>query len=136
MAELVAELANVDIQTAERALEQHKEVWLAVDSLMQKPVTAGDKYIPPKPKVDTGLTSEQQMICERGRWLQDRVNAVFSVAHSKTLPLQDDQPAAPASSPVLAGEASVPTTEELMTALQLDAGEKTTQPEQISSQLP
>jgi hypothetical protein len=136
MAELIADLANVDIQTAEKALEEHKEVWLAVDALMLKPVTAGDKYIPPKPKVNTGLTLEQQTICERGRWLQDRVNAVFSVAHSKTLPQPDDLPAAPAPSPVLVGEASVPTIEEQLTGLQLDADEKMTQPDQISSQLP
>jgi len=127
MAELIAELANVDLQTAEKALEEHKEVWLAVDSLIQKPITPGDKYIPAKPKVDTGLTLEQQMICERGRWLQDRINAVFSVAHSKTLPQPDDLPAAPASSPLLAGEAQIPTVEEQMTGLQLDADEQTTQ---------
>lgn len=129
MAELIAELANVDLQTAEKALAEHKEVWLAVDFLIQKPITPGDKYIPAKPKVDTGLTSEQQMICDRGRWLQERINAVFSVAHSKTLPLPDDQPSAPAPSPLLAGEAQIPTVEEQMTGLQLDADEQTTLPE-------
>jgi hypothetical protein len=84
MAEMVMELANVSREVAEEALAKHKEVWLAVDALMERPVVAGDKFIPPKPKVDTGLTSEQEALCQRGRWLQDQVNVVFSVAHSKT----------------------------------------------------
>ncbi len=83
MTDLVMELAGVSRDVAEEALVKHKEVWLAVDALMERPVVAGDKYIPPKPKVNTGLTSEQEALCERGRWLQDQVNAVFSVAHSK-----------------------------------------------------
>jgi hypothetical protein len=78
------ELAGVTREVAEEALAKHKEVWLAVDALMERPVVAGDKYIPPKPRVDTGLTSEQEALCQKGRWLQDQVNAVFSVAHSKT----------------------------------------------------
>jgi hypothetical protein len=84
------ELANVSREMAEEALAKHKEVWLAVDALMERPVVAGDKYIPPKPKVNTGLTSEQEALCERGRWLQDQVNAVFSVAHSKIRTPQDE----------------------------------------------
>ena len=84
MADMVMELANVSREVAEEALAKHKEVWLAVDALMERPVVAGDKFIPPKPKVDTGLTSEQEALCQRGRWLQDQVNVVFSVAHSKT----------------------------------------------------
>ena len=93
MAEMVMELASVSREIAEEALAKHKEVWLAVDALMEKPVVAGDKYIPPKPKVDTGLTSEQEALCQRGRWLQDQVNVVFSVAHSKTRTQQpDDHP--------------------------------------------
>jgi uncharacterized protein YfaT (DUF1175 family) len=109
MAELVMELAGVSKEVAEEALAKHKEVWLAVDALLEKPVVAGDKYIPPKPKVNTGLTSEQEALCQRGRWLQDQVNVVFSVAHSKTRTQQlDDQTEAaakqhdqaPPSSPV------------------------------------
>jgi len=103
------DLAGVSREVAEEALAKHKEVWLAVDALMERPVVAGDKYIPPKPKVNTGLTSEQEALCERGRWLQDRVNAVFSVAHSKiqTQPVQEEVPEeqgghqAPPSSPEL-----------------------------------
>ena len=107
MAETVMELANVSREVAEEALVKHKEVWLAVDALMERPVVAGDKYIPHKPKVNTGLTSEQEALCLRGRRLQDQINVVFSVAHSKTRtqPDQEEVPAvevgslAPPSSP-------------------------------------
>ncbi len=84
------ELANVSREVAEEALAKHKEVWLAVDALMERPVVTGDKFIPPKPKVNTGLTSEQEALCQKGRWLQDQVNAVFSVAHSKIQSLPDE----------------------------------------------
>jgi len=115
------ELAGVSQEVAEEALAKHKEVWLAVDALMERPVVAGDKFIPPKPKVNTGLTSEQEALCERGRWLQDRVNAVFSVAHSKiqTQPVQEEVPEeqgghqAPPSSPEL-----------VLPVLQLDSDER------------
>jgi hypothetical protein len=83
MADLVMELAGVDRETAEKALAEHKEVWLAVDALMVKPVVSGEKYLPTKPVVVTGLSEEQEALCKRGRWLQDQVNAVFSVAHSQ-----------------------------------------------------
>lgn len=107
MADMVMELANVSREVAEEALAKHKEVWLAVDALMQKPVVAGDKYIPAKPKIDTGLSPEQEALCQKGRWLQEQINVVFSVAHSKirTQPDQEEVPAleagslAPPSSP-------------------------------------
>ncbi len=106
MAEMIMELAGVTREVAEEALAKHKEVWLAVDALMERPAVAGDKFIPPKPKVDTGLTSEQEALCQRGRWLQDQVNVVFSVAHSKIrtqpdpqAPLEDQHDQAPPSSP-------------------------------------
>ena len=82
--ELVMELAGVDQATAERALLEYETVEDAVDALLVKPTVSGDKYIPPPPKVDTGMTPEQEDRCKKGRWLQDQVNAVFSVAHSKT----------------------------------------------------
>lgn len=90
MADLVAELAGVDIITAAKALAEHKEVWLAVDALLVKPAVSGEKYMPEKPVVDTGISQAQKEMCERGRWLQDKVNAVFSVAHSKILHSQSD----------------------------------------------
>lgn len=136
MAELVMELAGVSKEVAEEALAKHKEVWLAVDALMERPAVAGDKYIPPKPKVNTGLTSEQEALCERGRWLQDRVNAVFSVAHSKTRTQQlDDLPQVaeeqydqvPPSSPETAVEIPV---------AQSDSGERNLLPTQQSESLP
>jgi len=103
------ELAGVSREIAEAALAEHKEVWLAVDALIQKPSVSGDKHIPPKPKVNTGLTSEQQTLCDRGRWLQDQINVVFSVAHSKTRSPHDDLPQAPESSqPLEDQQVSVP----------------------------
>ena len=86
------ELAGVDRETAEKAIAEHKEVWLAVDALIVKPVVGGEKYVPAKPLVDSGMTEEQEALCKRGRWLQDKINAVFSVAHSKTLHQLDDPP--------------------------------------------
>ena len=116
MAELVMELAGVDREVAEKALAEHKEVWLAVDALLVKPVVSGEKYIPAKPVVVSSLSEEQKALCDRGRWLQDKVNAVFSVSHSQIrqeqqqqvesveVPLLDDLaavPPPPSSSPQL-----------------------------------
>ena len=81
--ETVMELACVDRVAAQEALAEHKEVWLAVDALLARPPVAGDRFLPPPPEIDHGLTPEQEALCRRGRWLQDQVNAVFSVAHSK-----------------------------------------------------
>ena len=84
---MVQQLTGCSCEEAEKALNQHENVLDAVESLIPaNPVVSGAKYIPPKPKVDTGMDQEQQALCERGRWLQDKVNAVFSVAHSKVLP--------------------------------------------------
>ena len=86
---MVQQLTGCSREEAENALNQHETVIDAVESLIPaNPVISGSKYIPPKPKVDTGMDPEQAALCERGRWLQDKVNAVFSVAHSKTLPDQ------------------------------------------------
>lgn len=78
------ELAGCSREDAETALATYNDPVAAVDALLQKPPTQGDKYIPEKPKIDSGLSDEQKALCERGRWLQDKVNVVFSVAHSKT----------------------------------------------------
>ena len=84
---MVQQITGCTREEAEKALIDHESVLDAVESLIpSNPVVSGAKYIPPKPKVDTGMDPEQQALCERGRWLQDKVNAVFSVAHSKTLP--------------------------------------------------
>jgi len=87
-ASVVQQMTGCSREEAERALLKHESIVDAIDSLIPaNPVVKGAKYIPPKPKVDTGMDAEQIARCERGRWLQDRVNAVFSVAHSKTLPV-------------------------------------------------
>ena len=86
-ATMVQQLTGCTREEAEKAMMNYENVLDAVESLIPaNPVVTGAKYIPPKPKVDTGMDSEQQALCERGRWLQDKVNAVFSVAHSKILP--------------------------------------------------
>lgn len=106
MAELVMELTGCGPLEAAKALMEHKEIWLAVDALTKKPECKGDKYIPEKPKIDRGMDAEQEERCKKGRWLQDQVNVVFSVAHSKTRNQQDasapseSQAIAPPSSPV------------------------------------
>ncbi len=64
-------------------IDNNNDVVAAVDSLLSKPVCKGDTYLPPKPKLNTGLSDEQKALCERGRWLQSKVNEVISVAHSQ-----------------------------------------------------
>ena len=133
MAHLVAELAGVSLEVAEKALAEHKEVWLAVDALLLRPTTAGDKYIPAKPKIDTGLTPEQEEMCKRGRWLQDQVNVVFSVAHSKirTQPGSVPETSPSENLPVVLplAESSVPAQ---TSESQPDSREQTAQPAQQS----
>ena len=86
---MVQQMTGCTREEAEKALIAHETVLDAIEALIPaNPVTSGAKYIPPKPTVDTGMDKEQTELCARGRWLQDKVNAVFSVAHSKAL----DQP--------------------------------------------
>ena len=96
---MVQQMTGCTREEAEKSLIAHETVLDAIESLIPaNPVASGSKYIPPKPKVHDGMDEEQAALCARGRWLQDRVNAVFSVAHSKTL----DQPlpeSAPQTSP-------------------------------------
>jgi hypothetical protein len=81
---MIMSLTGVDESTASAAYLQTESIEDAVDRLIQKPVVSGDKYLPAKPNVKSGLTTEQEERCRKGRWLQDQVNVVFSVAHSKT----------------------------------------------------
>ena len=84
MAETVVRLAGCTLEQAQKALQLHgDEIWKAVDSLINKPEVAGDKYLPKKPVINNGLTPEQQERCLKGRDLQEKVNAVFSVAHAQ-----------------------------------------------------
>ena len=111
MVDVVMELTGCGPLDAVRALTEHKSIEDAVDALLTKPTVSGDKYIPAKPKIETGLSEEQEERCKKGRWLQDKVNAVFSVAHSKIqsppdpLPSEQvaalDQPAQSVSLPLL-----------------------------------
>ncbi len=97
---MIMSLTGVDEETASRAFMNTETLEDAIDFLLQKPVTQGDKYLPPKPKIDTGLSPEQEERCKKGRWLQDQVNAVFSVAHSKTrTPLGELAPSASQENP-------------------------------------
>ena len=82
-ADMVQQMTGCTREEAEKALERGS-VLDAIDALTPaNPVTSGAKYIPKKPVVHNGLDEEQAKLCERGRWLQDQVNAVFSVAHSQ-----------------------------------------------------
>lgn len=84
MTDIVMELAGVPRDVAEDALFKYKDVVSAVDALLASPhVVSGSKFIPERPTIDSGLTAEQEDLCRRGRDLQDKVNAVFSVAHSQ-----------------------------------------------------
>lgn len=98
---LVMSLAGVSEEVAAQALLAHETAEDAIDALLLKPTVSGEKYIPAKRAIDTGLTPEQEAMCKRGRWLQDQVNAVYSVAHSKTLPLRDAPPLAEQTVPAL-----------------------------------
>jgi len=123
---MVQQLTGCSREEAERALNQYENVLDAVESLIPvNPVVAGAKYIPAKPKVETGMDPEQQALCERGRWLQDKVNAVFSVAHSKVLP---DLLAQQASLQSVEASVSIPValTEESVSSQ--DSHEQTVQP--------
>jgi len=81
---MVQQMTGCSEEEAKTALLNHETVLDAIESLIPaNPVNSGAKYIPPKPKIQTGMNEEQAAICAKGRWLQDKVNAVFSVAHSK-----------------------------------------------------
>lgn len=98
-ATMVQQMTGCSEEEAKTALLNHETVLDAIESLIPaNPVNSGAKYIPPKPTIDTGMDEEQAAICARGRWLQDKVNAVFSVAHSKiqeTSPQVSEQQTSP-----------------------------------------
>lgn len=101
-------LAGVSQEVAEHALAEHGSVEAALDALIQKPSVAGDKYIPPKPVVKTGVDPEQEERCRKGRWLQDKVNVVVSVAQTQ-MKSQPEQLVAE-SEEVQTQQTTVPTT--------------------------
>lgn len=91
-------LAGVEKDVATQALADHKTIEDAIDALLVKPIVSGDKYIPPKPKVNTFMDEEQQQRCAKGRWLQEKINGVYSVAHSQIQNQQDQQDSETSSS--------------------------------------
>ena len=99
--ETIMHMTGCDQAEAEAALLLHpNDIIAAMDFVMPKPTVSGAKYIPAKPVVDTGMDEEQKARCEKGRWMQDKVNAVFSVAHSKTLPVLEAEQSLPQSAEV------------------------------------
>jgi hypothetical protein len=132
MTDIVMELTGCGPLEAARALAEHKEIWLAVDALLTKPTTSGDKYIPPPPKPQTFLDPEQEERCKKGRRLQDQINVVFSVAHSKTRTPQGLE--APGADPVET-PACPPSSPDLKTEQPQGAVSKTTPQVQQSAQL-
>lgn len=96
--QMIMMLTGVDEVTASKAYLDHEDLEDAIASLLPTPSVSGDKYIPKKPSINNGLTPEQEALCKKGRWLQDRVNVVVSVAHSKTRTPLDDLPTTPAES--------------------------------------
>ena len=106
MAELIQELTGCTLLEAQEALDKfHGNVVDAVESLVVKPRVRGDDYMPSQPNIDTGLTPEQEELCRRGRDLQDKVNAVFSVAHSQTQRASSLSHEAPQEQTVVVSEA-------------------------------
>lgn len=86
---MIMEATGCSEEVAVDTWNTYKDVVLAIDSLFMKPVVAGDKYMPMKPVINTGLTEEQQERCAKGRDLQDKINSIFSVAQSKLKSQQD-----------------------------------------------
>ena len=82
----IVDMTGCSQAEAEAALLLHPtDLIAAMDSVLPKTTISGAKYIPAKPKIDTGMDEEQKARCEKGRWLQDKVSGVFSAAHSKIL---------------------------------------------------
>ena len=131
--ELVMELTGCGMKQAAEALAKHKEIWLAVDSLLTKPPVSGDKYMPEKPVVDTGMDAEQKERCAKGRWMQDKINEVFSVAHSQTRSQPDAE--AHAALPVLSDSPDVASAKNPVSSLPPGSDEKTSLPVPQSARL-
>lgn len=92
MVDMVMELTGCGPIEAAKALMDYKTIEDAVDALLCKPTVAGDKYIPEKPKTNTGMTAEQEERCKKGRWLQDKINVVFSAAHPRNQTQPEQHP--------------------------------------------
>lgn len=78
---MLVNLTGCSREQAEEALFHHRDLITAIDSMLVKPTTTGDKYIPPPPKVDTGMDPEQEERCARGRKVVETLNAGISSAY-------------------------------------------------------
>lgn len=71
----IMSLVGCTEEEARVAFQTHKDVVLAIDSLMVIPDTPGSKYIPKKREINRMMSAEQQERCERGRRVCDTINA-------------------------------------------------------------
>jgi hypothetical protein len=105
---MIVSLTGVDETTARTAFTEHGSLDAAIDALLPTPKVSGDSYIPPKPVLATGLDPEQEARCRKGRWLQDQVNAVFSVAQTQLK--SQPEPLVPETEEGQTQQMTVPTT--------------------------
>ena len=76
---IIKEMTFCTDDQAQLALEKYGDVFKAIEHLLPD---SGQKKRPRND--DTAIEDpEQRERCKRGRELQDKINAVFSVAHSK-----------------------------------------------------
>jgi hypothetical protein len=79
---MIQSLASCTAEQAILALNEHGTVEAAVDALMDKPIVAGQKYIPPA-RVLHPNDPEQEERCAKGRMLMDKLTALSSAAQTK-----------------------------------------------------
>lgn len=75
--DMIQSMAFCSREDAMTALSKHGGDVLSAIASMYPSKETSKKRIP----IDTGMDSEQTERCRRGRELQDKINAVFSVAH-------------------------------------------------------
>jgi len=92
----IMSLVGCTEEEARKAFDDHKDVVLAVDSLMVVPSIPGQKYIPEKPKINRMMSDEQAARCDRGRKVCDSINAVrksaFRSAKEQAESVSTEQP--------------------------------------------
>lgn len=81
--EQVMNLACCSREDAERILAETSDVIEAVDRLLSKPVVKGEKFLPPKPTIDDGLTEEVRNKIKQARELAEILNAGARAAETK-----------------------------------------------------
>lgn len=84
LVEQVMNLACCSKEDAQRALANTKNnVIDAVDMLLDRPVVKGEKFLPPKPTINDGLTEEVRNKIKQARELAEILNAGARVAETK-----------------------------------------------------